>query len=228
MKPLGACLGRLRDNEVLTSTLLEALAGVPPEQQLGPVHDRISHDLGIERAEAQQAVDRLLEGDAYFDVLGMLRGLLAERTQAQVETPPPAKLDQRVRKAARRVKKADRSIRRNDDADESTRDRGLHEIRKAAKRSRYAFEAAEPILGKAGSAWCGSDGGHPGGAGRPARHGLRPGALRAMAARTGAHAENGFTFGLLYSRQEVDERARPGELRQGSTPGLLKDHRSAP
>src|SRR5262249_60873575 len=51
-----------------------------------------------------------------------------------------------VRKSGRRVTRAARAV--DDATSEEDRFRALHEVRKAAKRARYAAEAARPVLGK--------------------------------------------------------------------------------
>ena len=114
-----------------------------------------------------------------------------------------------MRRAYRRLR------RRMDDVDEQpagdARDRALHEARKAAKRLRYAAEAAEPAVGKPA---------------KRLRKRLKPmqsvlgdhqdavvarPVLRELGAQVHQEGGNGFTFGLLHAIES--DRAAHAERR---------------
>jgi CHAD domain-containing protein len=209
LQPIGVVFGHLRDNEVTSSRLLRELDAVPPDLRLGPVHNRIRRDLSLDRIEARQAVDELVRSREYFDALERLRALIADREAGATDTGAPRKLvRRRVRQSVRRVERAvraSRSVDAGDHGDQAERDARLHEVRKAAKRSRYAFEAAAPVLGvkkahrraeqmEAIQEALGDH--HDTVTSRQV--------LRSMGARAWANAENGFTFGILYAHEEVE------------------------
>ncbi|WP_024793899.1 CYTH and CHAD domain-containing protein [Tomitella biformata] len=185
-------LGEVRDRQVQRKRFAKALTDLPAELVLGPVSARIESDLLAEQIRRQDEVRIALDGDRYRALLAAL---------ARWRTVPPL-----VMAAARdpdgigrHARRADRqAVRRVAAAAASGGDADLHRARKAAKRARYAYELAAPVLGGARK--------------KVARFKVLQQVLgehqdSVVAARTlrilGARAdvapgENGFTFGLLY------------------------------
>jgi CHAD domain-containing protein len=217
LKWLGEALGRPRDAEVLRQRMLDLVAAQPDEPDLGPVGSRLDSELAGRHRLALVDLQKVLDGDRYFRLLNALEDLLA-RPPLTTRAGKLARhqLPALVGRVARRVDRAARAV--PDDQTPQERDQGLHEVRKCAKRARYAAESAIPV------------------AGRPARR---------MAARMeslqnvlGEHqdsvtaqallleltksdhlsAENGFAFGLLYAQ----EHARANKARRGYQPALHK------
>jgi CHAD domain-containing protein len=201
LKWLGGVLGAARDAEVQRERLLAAAAEEPEDVLLGPVATRIDTDLQAEYSEAHAAVVEALDGGRY---LSLLRSL-----DAVVTSPPGEPAAQRraaevlprlVRRSWKRLRKAERTA---SAAAPEERAAALHEVRKSAKRARYAAEAVQPVFG------------------RPAaRFGSRMKALqthlgelqdsvaarevlRAMAARAFRDGESGFTYGRLHAREQA-------------------------
>lgn len=204
---IGDRLGRVRDLEVLRDRLLDDVDQLEPELTLGPVRDRIRRTLQGQQLAATGQLNDALQSDRYLSLLQRLATLLAD-------PPLTAQADHGPHRATRRmehaVKRVDRAAERADQATEpADRDRQLHEVRKAAKRARYAAEALEPVVGRRA---------------RRVAHRMeriqdvlgeqhdavtaRP-VLRELG--VGAHlaGQNGFTFGLLSGLEhEAAERAR--------------------
>ena len=147
LKWLGAALGQARDTEVIGDLLEASLAGIPPALVAGPVEARIAAHFTAELSQAGTAAVAALDGRRYRRLREDLDGLLArppltplaERSAGEVLAKP-------VRQAGRRLLRALAAV-----PEAGDRDVALHEARKAAKRARYAAEAAMPALGLAAS-----------------------------------------------------------------------------
>ncbi|MFJ5774276.1 CHAD domain-containing protein [Streptomyces sp. NPDC093094] len=225
LKWLGGELGVERDHEVLMKRLTHGVDALPGELVLGPVTARLQVWDVAGMSEAHQRT---------LDALGSRRyRALLDALAALVERPPlragaGRKADKVMARAV--LKEFDRLADRMTTAlalsPGPRRDTALHEARKAAKKVRYAAEVARPALGK------------------PAKRlGKRAKSVQrvlgdhqdsvvardtirdlAVAARTAS--ETGFTWGLLYGRQEAvaadRERELPAVWKRASKPVLRK------
>jgi len=211
LRMLGQVLGRARDPEVLESRLLAATRAEPVELVLGPVVARIQTELHGEHAQALERVRDALGSSRYLRLLADLEALVAEPPVRgpgeQAARPGVARL---LRRDARGLHRAVRAAQAAAPAD---RDGALHEVRKKAKRLRYAAELAEPVGGR--------------GAERLRRRAkdvqqelgehqdsvVARGRLRELAVRAHLAGENGFTFGLLAGteRLRAEEAGRRAE-----------------
>ncbi len=203
---LAALLGGPRDCEVLHQLLSSMLDGEPADLVRGPVRTRIDRDLD-ERWAAVRA--ELLAGMAsprYFD--------LVDRLDAFAQAPPwtaramkpaclvlPQRLDHDWKRLRTRVRAAQGPDAAGDHA------AGLHEVRKAAKRVRYAAEALVPLYGTDAARMAEVHeriqtllGDHHDGA-------VAQAALIELADRASAAGDNTFTFGILHGRLEAREAA---------------------
>jgi CHAD domain-containing protein len=217
LKWLGEALGRPRDAEVLRQRMLDLVAAQPDELDLGPVGSRLDSELAGRHRLALVDLQKGLDGDRYFRLLDALDDLLARPPLTAAAGKPAGKqLPVLVGHIARRVDRAARAV--ADDQTPSARDRGLHEVRKCAKRARYAAESAIPVAGK------------------PARRMVTR--MESLQNVLGEHqdsvtaqsllleltksdhlsSENGFAFGLLYAQ----ERARANHARRAYKPALRK------
>jgi CHAD domain-containing protein len=149
---LAVTLGRVRDSEVLLARLTAELTAIPPALMVGPVEARISAHFTTEYAQAREAALRALDGQRYLHLLDDLDGLVADPPLTPLAGRKAAKvLAEPVQRAGRRLQRALAAVPAAADQDAA-----IHEARKAAKRARYAAEAAVPALGgKAGrqAAW---------------------------------------------------------------------------
>jgi CHAD domain-containing protein len=203
LKWLGGVLGSARDNEVLADHLHAGLKAVPAELVLGPAQARITTHFAPLEASTRKAVLDALDSERYRALRAELARLLDSPPLTPEAAEPAGKaLPLAVGRAYRRTR---RRMRVADHAPAGqARDVALHETRKAAKRARYAAEAAAPGLGK--------------NSGKRARRlakrmkrvqstlGAHQDAVivRATAREIGIQAhlagENAFSFGLLHER----------------------------
>jgi CHAD domain-containing protein len=147
LKWLAAALGPARDGEVLLDRLTADLAAIPPALVIGSVQARITGCFTAELAQARQTALAALDGQRYLRLLDALDALLADPPLTPRAARKAGKvLAKPVRRAARRLQRALAAVPAAGD-----RDAAIHEARKAAKRARYAAEAAAPVLGRPAS-----------------------------------------------------------------------------
>ncbi|MFB6719973.1 CHAD domain-containing protein [Kribbella sp. NPDC056345] len=149
LKWLAGELGVARDAEVQRAHFAAEVGEQPVELVMGRVAARIDDHLRAVYKEGRAGALAALESERYFRLLDTLDQLIAE---------PP--LTGHNRKAAKQLpellhhdlKRMSKAVRRAQDAETAEeQDHELHEVRKAAKRLRYAGEAAVPVLGDEGS-----------------------------------------------------------------------------
>lgn len=203
LKWLGGVLGRARDNEVLSEYLRAALAATPVESVIGPASARIVTHFAPREAAARGEVLAALDSPRYFAMLDELDRLLGDPPQTPAAAAPATEvLPAAVARAARRTRRRMKRARRTQAG--PARDVALHETRKAAKRARYAAEAARPAFGRKAKRFAGRMkaiqsilGDHQDAV-----------SARAVAREIGVQAhlagENAFTFGLLHERAHRD------------------------
>ncbi len=220
LKWLAGELGVDRDREVLAERLTAALDAVPEEQRLGPVRARLTIWARAEHADARQRLIAALDGPRYLDLLTTLDALRADPPRTREGAPPllrpaAAKPPHKVVRAAV-LAETDRLTRHVDAAlalpPGPERDDALHAARKAAKRARYAAEAAELGLGKGARELAGRLQGVQQLLGDHQDSVRARETLRAIAVRAHAAGESTFTLGLLYGREEAAAAAREREL----------------
>ena len=189
LKWLGAVLGELRDDQVLHAGLNAAVDEVPDVLVLGPVRERIRMEMRGREQEDLASVVEALDTDRYVDLVDGLHGLVEAPPWKDDDEPDGKALRHGAKRAIERVEQ-----RRPKKAKQAT-DAELHELRKAAKRARYAlemlgdehaarFEAVQELLGD-----------HQDSIGARA-------VLRLLGAAAPGRSENGFTFGLLHQVEE--------------------------
>jgi len=198
---LGGVLGEARDAEVLAGRLRRHLQALPAELVLGPVEARVQGHFARVQAAARREVLAALDSPRYFALLDTLDQLLAgPPLTADAARPAGDVLPGSARRAYRRT---DRRLRRARHAPPGPRrEAAYHEARKAAKRARYAGEAASPAIG------------------RPARRFTRQlkkiqsvlgdqhdaivarGVDRELGISAHLAGENAFTYGLLYQQED--------------------------
>ncbi|WP_328298607.1 CYTH and CHAD domain-containing protein [Streptomyces sp. NBC_00435] len=210
---LAAELGVDRDQEVLLERIQTRLDELPRTLLLGPVRGRLKVWNTTRRTGSRRAALAALDSRRHLALLNALDALLADppllRAAARPAEAvlPAAVLDDWERLAGR----VEGALAMDPGQD---RDLALHEARKAAKRARYAAEAANPALGK------------------PARRLARAvksvqtllgdhqdsvvarDALRGLAVQAAGAGESAFTWGVLYAREEALADRRERELPQ--------------
>ncbi|WP_326582813.1 CYTH and CHAD domain-containing protein [Streptomyces sp. NBC_00481] len=214
LKWLAGELGVDRDQEVLSERLTEALDDLPESLVMGPVRARLrtwtEKDGGTgPRAELIEALD----GQRYLELLESLDAVIMDPPLLEAAGGDPEKVITKVvRKDFGKVAAlVEEALAQPPGVD---RDLAMHEARKKTKRTRYAAEAAGPLLGKPAKALVKDMkslqsllGDHQDSV--MAREALRDLAHQAHA----APGESAFTYGLLYGREE-----RRAELAEGALP----------
>lgn len=212
-----AALGDVRDREVQRVRMRKLIDEIPDELVLGPVAQSIDAVLRSEEMLHRERLAQVLDSERYLDLL---------RESKRWSTTPPFTaaaaqdahvLGKRVRKAAAKLVTHLEAGLRHGGGDEE-----LHRARKAGKRARYAAELAAPVLGKRGSTLVSRYqevqdvlGDHQDGV-------VACALIRRLAAGTlGKRKENGFTYGLLYAREQ--ERAVEGRERADTLFAKLRD-----
>jgi len=208
LKWFAGLLGDVRDCQVQRSRFADVLDGMPDELILGPVKSRIDEHLNAIEFPAREGIAEAMKSARYQMILAVLRRWRAQPPVAGAVTT--GTLRQRARRAQR---KADRRLA---EALESGDDALLHRARKAAKRARYAAELCkslgkgkrskrtikhykqiQSVLGDHQDAVVASE------------------ELREIGVAAGTTVgENGFTFGLLYAREQQIARQCRQDARQ--------------
>ena len=209
LKWFAGLLGEVRDRQVQRRRFRKVLADWPPELVLGPVANRINTDLHSEQLRARRPFPTRWTRRA---ISTSLRRCRTGAAGCPSTTKPTAK--KLHKRASRAERKADRRLAA---AVKSGDDAMLHRARKAAKRARYAAELRRPLDDSAAVK-------------KAQKHFKRiqrvlgehqdsvvaSAALRRFALTAGTTpGENGFTFGLLFAREQQiadTERKRARKL----------------
>src|SRR5450631_4482810 len=217
LKWLGEALGRPRDAEVLRQRMLDLVAAQPEEPDLGPVGSRLGSELDARHRLALVDLQKVLDGDRYFRLLKALDDLLTRPPlTAPADEPARNQLPALIGHVARRVDRAARAV--ADDQTPTARDRGLHEVRKCAKRARYAAESAIPVAGKPAKRLATRMESLQNVLGEHQDSVTAQALLLELTKSDHLSGESGFAFGLLYAQ----ERARADDARRAYRPALRK------
>ncbi|WP_203186231.1 CYTH and CHAD domain-containing protein [Streptomyces pratensis] len=223
LKWLAAELGIDRDQEVLDARLRSHVAELPATLLLGPVSARLQLTSVARRTDSRRHVTSVLDTERYLALLDSLDALLADPPllPAAARTPQDA-LPRAVLKDYERL--ATRIGHALELSPGEERDVAMHEARKAAKRVRYAAEAARPALGKPAKKFARRMKSVQSVLGDHQDSVVARDALRTLAVQAHGAGESAFTWGLLYGREEaaaaVRERELPEAWARASHPGL--------
>ncbi|MFF8190734.1 CHAD domain-containing protein [Streptomyces bobili] len=225
LKWLGGELGAERDQEVLLARLRGGVDALPGELVLGPVSARLQAWDAARSSEARDRTLAALSSPRYVALLEALDRLTTHPPLRPKAARKPAKVlpGTLLKEHDRLARRIERALRTPPGPE---RDAALHQARKGAKRVRYAAEAARPGLG-----------------GTAKRLGKRVKAvqkalgdhhdsvvsretLRRQAVAAHRAGEPGFTWGLLYGREQAGAADRERELprlwRSATRGGLRK------
>jgi CHAD domain-containing protein len=210
LKWFAGLLGEVRDCQVQAHRFYSAVDTLPDTLVLGPVRARIRDELRAVELPARERVSEAMKSPRYLSMLADLR-----RWRIDPPLTRSLKATELDKLAKRAYKKADRRL---TTALKSSDDALLHRARKAAKRARYAAELLKPSAASTSAKRKVKQykkiqtvlGDHQDTA-------VATGVLRQMGAAAGTTVgENGFTFGLLYAREQQiarDSRAAAARLR---------------
>lgn len=223
LKWLAGELGHARDQEVLAERLRARIGAIPDTLLLGPVHARLRLWDTTAGVDARDKVLAALDSDRHLALLATLDALLADPPLGKAAGQDPESV------LARAVlKDYDRLARRVDHAlahaPGHDRDLAMHEARKAAKRARYAAEAARPTLGRPAKRFRKRIKAVQSLLGDHQDSVVARDALRTLAIQAHAAGESAFTWGLLYGQEEAAgadrEREFPQVWKRASAPKL--------
>ncbi|MGZ4459212.1 MAG: CYTH and CHAD domain-containing protein [Nocardioidaceae bacterium] len=206
---LTTSLGPARDTEVIRDRLQHMVAAERPELVRGGIRRRIDLELGGQYRTAHAGALQVLDSARYFALLDRLDALAAHPPfSAAAAEPARDVLPRLVRRDWKRLERRVAAVEATHDPAEV--DLRLHDVRKAAKRIRYAAEPLTPLYGadaerfvRAVKTLLSVLGDHQDGI-------VTRAALRSLADRAAAHGENAFTYGLLYAREEAAGAATAG------------------
>lgn len=144
---LALALGDARDVEVLRARLPRLVAETVEPEQRDAVRRRIDRLLEELDQTATARVEATLASERYHRLLVSLDRLVAHPPWTGKASRPAAKvLHRRLDKEAKRVgKEVAAAVALGDHS--TAYDVVVHDVRKAVKRLRYAWELAEPVLG---------------------------------------------------------------------------------
>lgn len=197
---LAGVLGVPRDAEVLRDLLTGELGALPEDLRHGPVQDRITTHLEQAYRTAHVQAVAELDGPRYLALLNALDAFVtdppfARPARRRADREMPALVDRAVRKVTRELAAA------RAEADLDQRELRSHEVRKAAKRARYAAEAVTSLLGVQARTLARQMRSVQETLGSHQDSLLAREWLAEAAARAEAAGEPTFTYGFLYARQ---------------------------
>lgn len=202
---LGAELGTPRDAEVLRDQVSAAIQSLPRDLRDGTVVRLLVEELHRRRRDAHAQLQAALDGARYSRLLNALEALTdGPPLNARAARSAAPEVDRLVRHTVRRVHRS--ASRAASTTEGVEREQALHDVRKDAKRSRYAAESAAPALGRRYRKMAQRMKDVQDLLGEVQDSVLIRRLMREIGADSRLVHEDGFTFGLLYGREE--ERSR--------------------
>jgi CHAD domain-containing protein len=201
LKWIAGLLGEARDAEVMAQRLDEQVTAMPVELVMGAVTARIDRVLGARYRDGLARAVEAMETPRYLDLVAALDALVTTPPwTARAEEPADDVVPRLVRRDHKRLRRQVDAL-EHEDA-HAARDTAMHECRKAAKRLRYAAEAAQPVLGsdakrvvRAAKAAQTMLGDHQDSV-------VTRTVLRELGVQAHLDGDSAFTFGLLHGREE--------------------------
>ena len=209
LKWLADLLGAARDAEVMHARLLSEVDDQPGDLVVGPVREQVDAELSASYRTAHAAVVRALNGPRYAQLLQALDGLVTTPPLSRrAARPARPELRKRIRREHQRVERLAAEARSVQDHRED-HDTRLHEVRKSAKRARYAGESVKPVFGKDAKRFATAMESIQEALGDHQDTVVLRQLLRDLAAKAHASGDDGFTYGRLHAlaeaRAEQDE-----------------------
>lgn len=144
---LGRVLGEARDAQVLGERLRGLLAKQRADDVDALAAARIDATFDAAYATGRLTAVEALDSARYFGLLDALDVFVADLPATPLaDRPARTSVPGLLRRDVRRLRRAAKAV--DEASDVETRDRNLHEVRKKAKRLRYAAESAVPLFGR--------------------------------------------------------------------------------
>jgi CHAD domain-containing protein len=208
---LGQALGPARDAQVLRKRLAELVAGEPDDLVLGPVAAFVDDDLRGAERDARATTLAALGDGRYFRILDDLDELVRDPSYtAEAEKPARTVFPRLLHRDAKRLRRSVKEARRKEAGEQ--RDVALHDVRKKAKRLRYAAESMSPVLRDHADELAASAKVVQRVLGQLQDAVMSRRVLRDYGARAHVDGHNGFTYGRLHRLEEVSAEAAVREL----------------
>lgn len=207
LKWLAGILGEVRDTEVMRERLRDLLASEPADLVMGPVVRRVEENLSAEYRVGYNTLLETMNQKRYFQLLDDLEAFRDHPPLTSRAAKKPKTVGAAIGKDGKRLRRAVKAAASKQGTTAS--DEALHEARKAAKRLRYAAEAAAVIDDKHARLL------------EKAAHNIQKvlghhqdsvvarNLLRRLAADAFLQGENAFTYGRLHALEQIqaDESA---------------------
>ncbi|MFD7263186.1 CHAD domain-containing protein [Streptomyces sp. NPDC059874] len=208
---LAAELGVDRDQEVLRERIAAHLDELPDTLLLGPLHSRLRIWDTTCRTESRRQALAALDSERHLALLDSLDALLAAPPLLKAAARPAESVLPKavLRDYERLAGRVDKALALEEG---HKRDLALHDARKAAKRARYAAEAAVPALGKPAKRLAKAIKAVQSLLGDHQDSVVAREALRGLAVQAAGAGESAFTWGVLYAREEAVAERREREL----------------
>jgi len=154
-----------------------------------------------------------MQSERYFALVDRLDALVADppwtsMASQTVESVLPARVVRDYRRLRRRVAAADHTT------DTATRNERLHEVRKAAKRARYAAETMAPVYGRPAKRFAKAAKRVQSILGDQHDAVVAQSELREIGVRTYLDGENPYTYGLLQGVEQANAAALDAKYRR--------------
>jgi CHAD domain-containing protein len=213
MRWIAGVLGEARDAEVMHARLRDLVDEQPREMVLGPVRRRVDTKLGRAYKDAHAASLEAMGTARYFTLLDDLDALVDDPPWTPLAQRPAREvLPGRVRRDFRRLRR--RVAAAEDTADGAERDERLHEVRKAAKRARYAAETLAPVYGDAAEEFVSATTRVQSVLGDHRDSVVAAPVIRRLGVEAHRDGDNAFTYGLLHAREQANaDRTEAGYAR---------------
>ncbi|MCR6490234.1 CYTH and CHAD domain-containing protein [Amycolatopsis sp. OK19-0408] len=227
LQRLGQQLAPARDTEVGEERLRAQLDDVPPELVFGPLRQYLTRYFAREAEEGRTKAMAALTGKRYRHLLRALDDLVtAPPLTAKARKPAKSALREPVRKAARKLRRAEAATTGLTGEELET---ALHDVRKKAKRARYAADTVKPVYGKKLRQWRKNVKAVQSTLGEHQDTVVGRDVLHHLTIAGHGEGQNTFTFGMLYAEDAVraeDLRETFGRqwrrLGKGGRPGWLR------
>lgn len=202
LKWIAGILGDARDAEVMRERLAGLIADEPVELVMGPVQQRVNRQLGTAYRVAHRRAVEAMESPRYATLIDKLDAVATNPPWTPRAAEPAVDvLPGRVTKAFKRLRRRVEAV--TDAPDRRTRDQRLHEVRKAAKRARYAAEPLVDVLGRDAERFTKATKKLQSVLGDYQDAVVTQPVLRQLAVQAHLDGENGFTYGRLHGRQQA-------------------------
>lgn len=224
LQHVGRVLGAARDPHVEQSALLARLDDEPVELVLGPVERRVVDDRSAARDAALARAVELLDSPEHLRLLATLdawstalpRGPRSDDAAQDV-------LPRRVARAWRRLEQRAQDA---EDAARDARDAARHELRKSARRARYAAATAALVVGRPARRSAARAHDVQDVLGRQQDTVVRRETLRRLGVQAHLDGENAFTYGRLHALEQAAADAADRVAVRAVRRALAPKHRS--